>query len=508
MERNEQDTRLDILNTLLTTPHRDLAKVYPVHQNMITQDPLFYSRLAAWYNSTGEVRDHKEMFIVNLCLSNFEGHRDIGLALLRQLPPYQLMRVVDFIHGRKVTRNVTTTTGVGSRRRNVTTKRTESFGLFKMIPRSVKTEVTRYIREREADANWFDYSVVIARKAFHRLYALFHIEPSERAQKVVFEDNPPKDSVLWAVKQLCRAKTGVEQAKVIIENKIPYRIASTVVTAMTPTIILALIEVMSDQELINSIGSLRRRGAFDNKEIKVVIQKRLEKAKTGKRVAALKSTEAAKASGVSDDIAQQLAEVADTQIKSRGRIKRSTALLIDKSGSMHQAIELGKRIATMVSAIMDADFFVYAFDEMAYPIKSKGNDLASWEKAFAGINAGGCTSCGVGIDALRRKKQSVEQIIMITDEGENRSPPFLTALQTYQKELGIETHVVFLKTQSACDKLEGLCSRNSISYDAWQFTGDYYSLPNLIPYLTAASRLDLLYEIMDYPLPERREKVA
>ena len=32
---------------------------------------------------------------------------------------------------------------------------------------------------------------------------------------------------------------------------------------------------------------------------------------------------------------------------------------------------------------------------------------------------------------------------------------------------------------------------------------DYYSLPNLVPLLARPSRLDLLMEIMEYPLPKR-----
>src|SRR6516225_9427759 len=106
MAANEHDLRLDILNTLLTTPHRQLGQVWPVHQDMAQKDPRFYVRLAAWYNDHGEVRDHKEMFVVNLTLSAFPGHRDVGLALLRALPPYQVGRVLDFISGRKVNRKL------------------------------------------------------------------------------------------------------------------------------------------------------------------------------------------------------------------------------------------------------------------------------------------------------------------------------------------------------------------------------------------------------------------
>ena len=106
MTMQEQDIRADILNALLTTPHRELEKIWPVHRELIDRDPRFYVRLAAWYADHGDVRDHKEMFVVALALSDFDGHRDVGLALLRQLPPYEVVRVVDFISGRKRTRKV------------------------------------------------------------------------------------------------------------------------------------------------------------------------------------------------------------------------------------------------------------------------------------------------------------------------------------------------------------------------------------------------------------------
>lgn len=501
MTPREQDNRLNILNNLLTTPHRKLDQVYPIHADMIKQDPLFYGKLAAWYNDMGDIRDHKECFVINLSLSDFEGHRDSGAAILREMPPYQVARVVDFIHGRK---DKKTKKGVG---KNVPAQTVvENYGLFKNLPRPVKTEVLRYLKERENDNEWFDSTVVIARKYMKRLYALLHIKPSERAQKILFEDAPPEDSKLFAVKELAKASTPQDQAKVIMEHRIPYRIASTIVTAMTPTVMLALIEVMTSQELINNMGSLKRRGAFDNPDLKALIEKKLEKAKTDKRVAAFKATEAVKVAGVDEATAKQLEAIADTQVKSKGRIKRTTALLIDKSGSMNQAIELGKQIGSMISAIMEdgVNLYCYAFDTMAYPIKAVGPSLADWEKALRGINANGGTSCGVALEYMIRAKQNVENIILITDEGENSSPQFVPTLQRYIEMVGSQPTVCIVKTQGASNILEENMRRAGLQCDAYQFTGDYYGLPNLIPYLTKGSRLDLLMEIMMWELPKRK----
>ena len=509
----EQDLRLELLNSLLTTPHRELAKIWPVHQNMVGKDPRFYMRLAAWYADHGDVRDHKEMFIVTLILSEFEGHRDVGLAMLRTLPPYQVVRVLDFIHGRKQTKKVRVAANAGQKRAKKASKAeadapaqtvVENFGLFRNPPRALKTEITRYLREREADADWFDGSVLVARKAIKRLYALLHVKPGERAQQILFEENPPADSRLAALKKLAQAKTPVEQAQAILENRIPYRVAATVVQQMTPTVLLALIEVMSPQETINNLAALKRRGAMDNPDLKALIEKKLESAKTGTRVSAFKAEEAIKAADLSADVRKKLEQVADTQVKAKGRIARPTALFIDKSGSMELAIELGKRLGSLISAICEKDLFVYAFDTMAYPIERAGDDLASWEKALKGITAGGGTSCGVPLDFMTRKRQYVEQIIVVTDEGENTPPLFVDALKKYRETVKADPNVCFVRTPGAGMQLEVQCHKAGILCDAFQFTGDYYSLPNLVPLLSRPSKLELLMEIMDYPLPQRK----
>ncbi len=508
----EQDLRLELLNSLLTTPHRELAKIWPVHQEMVTKDPRFYVRLAAWYADHGDVRDHKEMFIVTLILSEFEGHRDVGLAMLRALPPYEVVRVLDFIHGRKQTKKVRAAASAGQKRAKKSADAeaapaqtaVEEFGLFRNPPRALKTEITRYLREREAEADWFDGSVLVARKAIKRLYALLHIKPGERAQQILFEENPPEDSRLAALKKLARAKTPMEQAQAILENRIPYRVAATVVQQMTPTVLLALIEVMSPQETINNLAALKRRGAMDNPDLKALIERKLESAKTGARVSAFKAEEAIKSADLSAEVRKKLEQVADTQVKAKGRIARPTALFIDKSGSMELAIELGKRLGSLISAICEKELFVYAFDTMAYPIERAGDDLASWEKALKGISAGGGTSCGVPLDFMTRKREYVEQIIVVTDEGENTPPLFVDALKKYRETVKADPTVCFVRTPGASTHLEDQCRQAGFLCDAFQFTGDYYSLPNLVPLLSRPSKLELLMEIMDYPLPQRK----
>jgi hypothetical protein len=525
MSMNEQDLRLGLLNTLLTTPHRDLNSIYPVHQEMLKQDPRFYVQMAAWYADEGEVRDHKEMFVVNLNLSDFPGHRDVGLAMLREMPPYQVGRVFDFVKGAAIRRRVKEDDQV----RIVTEER----GLFRNVPRSMKTEITRYLREREANPTWFDSSVLQARRAMKRLYASLHIAPSPRAQAILFDDNPPPDSQLYALKVIAQTQTPAEQARAIVDHQIPYRVAASVIKQMTPTVMVALIDRMSPQEVINNMGSLKRHGALDNREVKALIEAKLEQAQTDDRVSAYKAKVASEAAGVSADVADKLDAVTEAQIRAKGTITRPTALLIDKSGSMSEAIAIGKRLGAMIAGICEAELFVYAFDSMPYeievPVKpgiidklrgylspeteadsaaeateDKAVSLADWERALVGIRAGGNTSCGVAVEMMRRRGQVVEQLIMVTDEEENTHPRFVAALQRYGEELKADPHVIFVKTRGASNYLERACRQDRIAYDAYNFTGDYYALPNLLPLLTRPSKLDLLLDIMAYPLPQRK----
>src|SRR5262249_31047886 len=135
---------------------------------------------------------------------------------------------------------------------------------------------------------------------------------------------------------------------------------------------------------------------------------------------------------------------------------------------------------------------------------SEGSDLADWERALAGVKACGGTSCGIGVDVLRQQRIYVEQFILVTDEGENTAPLRVDALKQYPQEGKAATNLCFVRTPGATTQLEDACRKAGILADAFQFSGDYYALPNLVPLLSRPSKLDLLMEIMEYPLPARK----
>ncbi len=474
MQQAERDMRLDMLNSLLTTPHRKLDEVAGLHKQLVERDPIFYGHLAVWYQRNGEVRDHKEVFIGNLLTSDLSEHRAAGYVLLHELPPYQVARVVDFM----------------KRLRN-------------KLPRSARTAVAHYLRKREADAVFFDRAALRARKAMKHLYASLHIKPSARADAVLFKDAPPEDSLAFILKELAKATTPAEQARLIVEHNIPYTVAVGAIKKLTPTVLVALINAMTPQEVINNLHSLKARGAMEHAEVKSLVDDKLEKAKGDVRVSAFKAQVAANVAELDEETAARLARITDEQVKKRGRITKPTALHIDKSGSMENAIEVGKRIGAMISGIAEVGLVVYAFDTLPYAIAAQGEDLSDWERALQHIKAGGSTSIGCALEAMRLKKQVVEQIILVTDECENTPPYFAEAYEAYKREFNVAPNLLIVKIGQASNWIEGKMKERQAQVDTFTFAGDYYSLPNLIPMLSRPSRLQLLMEILDTPLPSR-----
>jgi hypothetical protein len=475
----ERDLRLEMLNSLLTTPHRALEKVAEVHKDMLELDPIFYGHMAVWYQSFGDVRDHKEVFVGNLLASKLQEHRDAGFVLLQTLPPYQVARVITFMKGQ-----------------------------LNKVPRSTRTAVMRYLRTREQDPRLFDRAALRAKKALKSLYAGLHIRPDERADAVLFKNTPPEGSLAAVMKALAAATDPVEQARVIVDNKIPYTIAVGAVRKLTPTVMVALIDGMSPAEVINNLKALRARGAMDCPEVKQLIDLKLEAAQSDRRVSAYKAKVATKAAGVDQDTADKLALVTESQVKAKGRIKRPTALLVDKSSSMCSAIEVGKQLGALISGIADSELVVYAFDSLPYEIKAQGTELSDWERAFENIRSSGSTSIGSPLHAMLKRNQKVEQIILITDEGDNTPPYFADAYERYARELAVAPNVLIVKVGCACDFVERGLRDKRVVVDTVTFNGDYYSLPNLIPMLSRPSRLDLLMEILETPLPLRKEAIA
>ncbi len=468
----ETDIRLDILRSILRSPHGKVEDLADLHKHAQELDPLFYAHFAVWYQCKGEVRDHKHLFIARLLTSPepIVEFRSVGRALFLNLSVREAARVIKYARE-----------------------------LFGGAPRFLKRTVERYLRQLEADEKRFDDIVVRNRRDLKTLYASMHIKPSQFAQAVLFDDEPPVGSKAWIVKRL-RKENPVKAAELIVKYRVPYLVAVGAVQKVTPTIAVALLSVMTPQEVLNNLASLKRRGLLNDPEVRKLVEEKLEAAKTDARVSTLK-TDLAMAH-VDEELAEKIREVRDVRVEQKAEILLPTALFIDKSGSMEPAIEVGKRIAAMIAPIAKAGLWVVAFDSVAREIKAKGTSMSDWEEAFKHIKAGGSTSVGSALEILRRRKIAVEQIIIVTDEEENTPPRLKDVYRNYKQDLGVDPTFVIVRVRSRYDGLERELMGAGALVMRFDFRGDYYSLPNLLPLVSGRYLIDLVEEIMQTPLPE------
>lgn len=469
----ELDIRTQILNSFLGTQHGKLAELAPLHTAGLERDPLFYGHLAVWYAERGEVRDHKVLFVAHLLTSDFPELREAGWMLLQKLPPHMVAAALS--HTKRV---------IGK------------------TPRMFKSAVTAYLRVLEQSDERFDRAALRSRQDLKQLYASLRIAPDQRAQQVLFDEQPPQNSPLFALKALARAEDPAEQARIIIEQRIPYTTAVGAIKQITPAVLVALIDAMTPQEAINHLKSLKARGAFDSPEVQQLIEAKIKAAESDKRVSTLKATRALKSVELDQSTAALLTETTDKRVAKIARIVRPTALFVDKSGSMTQAIELAKEVAAMVSAIC-SDFHVQAFDSAAFEITAQGTARSDWEQAFKQVKADGSTSIGAPLARLTKKRQYVEQIVIITDMGENAAPLFTSAYDEYAQVMGVSPAVTIVAVGGNNQHFLNQLRTRNIELNVWEFNGDFYSLPNLLPLLAMPSRAELVEQVMTCALPAR-----
>lgn len=470
----ELDTRVTILNSFLTTPHGKLADFAPMHTNAMERDPLFYGHLAAWYATRGEVRDHKVLFVAHLLTSDFIEHREAGWMLMQKLPPHMVAAALGHA---KVT--------IGK------------------VPRTFKSAIVAYLRALEANPERFDRAALRSRQDLKRLYASLRIAPGLRAQSILFADQPPANSPLYGLKLLAKASEPAEQARLIVEQGIPYTTAVGAIKTMAPSVLVALINAMTPQETINHLASLKKRGAFDSPEVKALVEAKIKAAEGDKRVSTLKATRALANVELDEATGALLTEVTDRRVANITRIKRATALFVDKSSSMTQAIEVAKEVAAIVSAVCDT-FRVLTFDSAAFDIKASGVERSAWEKAFRMVKADGWTSIGAPLAKLMRERHYVEQIVIVTDAGDNSAPLFHDAYAEYARAIGVSPQVVVIGVGGISRGVLERWQQAGIPLTVWEFKGDHYSLPNILHLLSAPSRAELVDQVMAVELPARQ----
>jgi len=475
-----------ILTELTKSPHGKLVEYLNVGRKAAIQDPEFYSRLIAWNNLKGQIRDSKVALpTIAMTTGAFPAElTENALAHLALLDPRNLVRAIRF--SREIRES-------GRSGKNA-------------IVRMVK----QYLDARVASRQWFDKNAVQHRRSLQELYALTHQKPSEMANVILFGRGTdkvskpyPRGSVFEAIAQL-KDMSPAEAAGTILNRKIPFLIAKGALGAKAkdPDVVLALINQMSPTELVTNSKMLQKLGVRTNPALRGAYEAALAKAGTSKQNT-LKTSRAAEALevGADDGLAQKLRALQEKQIDALGGIDGSWLILADKSGSMHQAIETARHIATTLARFVKGEVHLVFFDTAPRYVRATGKTLEDLRNETRLVTAGGGTSIGCALVYALEKGLDFDGIAIVSDGEENTSPLFPAEYARMVNRTDRLVPVYFYQCQGGSNNLTLRMSGQALDIQTFDLRSglDYYSLPTLVQTMRT-NRYSLIDEIMETPL--------
>ncbi len=559
MEENRARQRL--YDSLMNVPHRQYSALVPTILSALEADPDFIIRAALHMVQGGTaIRDQVDCAVIALLLSPPEFEvREIGrLALLgngvyrsepggyRGLEPYRIFRIEQFLAcpfvvacgdqdmgrypslgaaekarsdlerrlqediaelkagrpARHYDRSVLTSRG---NLNQIAAQLEGHLGAIKIYRdnmsragRVIRRAMHDYMAMLERDPGRFDQVVLLNRKAVNRVYRRYRIKAGDRAHDIIFKNRPPEDSVLHVVKQIAAEPDQRERLRMVVENKIPPTVATSLLGAMTPEVAITLLSVMSPTQALNSRAQFERLGILKIPEVKRAFLGLVSRA--SRSVAS--ATHRVSAQGQDAEVQAAVEAAKQRAFAQAARIERATLLLVDISRSMHRSIEIAQRLAAMVVPIMDGPFMCIAFNENAREVNLDGvNTHSEVSRRFRLLRAGGSTSPEAGLShAVARRGFIPEQVVVVTDGGENRG--------TYEhglrvmRDRGVDVpHTIVIRVDGDPDRMCSNMRRAGFDFDRFEWGGDYNLLDQVLTLLGGPHKLTLVEQILETPIP-------
>lgn len=188
-------------------------------------------------------------------------------------------------------------------------------------------------------------------------------------------------------------------------------------------------------------------------------------------------------------------------------IRRATALLVDKSAGMEDALVLGERLAVDLSDRMapSVELDVYLFDRVPYLVEPKTGDAEAWHDGFRHYTAAGSMSAGSVLEALRQKRRAVEQLVVVTGRDEDGTPAFADMYETYAAQVGVHPDVHVVATAEGASLFVARLESAGIPVSTLTVPqGPSFCLGSALDLWSRPSRREQLDEILSVRLPTRR----
>lgn len=481
--------RQTLYQQFMNVTHRDYTIMVNAFRQSMLIDPDFVARACVHLLSGGTaIRDQQDGAIITLLQAphQFHEYRDAGRALLlgndvykitvngqpakvRGLPAFRIIRILDFLA-------------------------TDAL----KVPRLRKRITRDWLGYLQADLGRLDYVALHNRVALKRLYEREHMHPNEHANALLFNDDPPTGTQLWAVRQIARETDPIVKAKLIIQHKIPYRIAATIAPKTNPAIAMALIEVMTSTEAVNSRAWIEKGGLLNTPEVKKAYLAKVGQMRGG----VASAMHRASAQGGDEEVQAVMDAAVQQTIEKGERIKSNLLLLVDRSGSMEKSIEAAKEFGYRIAPLVDGQIRVVVYNEYATPITVPDQfTLKGWQAAFKTVMANGGTNTEAGFNKGIENGFQPQAIVIVSDGADHRGD-FVASLRRYTDQTGIAPRVGMVRVAGEADSLSArIDAEKRWEFDRLEFVGDYYVFDQMAHFLGGPAAKGFVERIMDVQLP-------
>lgn len=404
--------RLAFWGNALSVPHRKLEQPVRDFTAALPTDPDFIGK--AMYAMTltkfNKIRDLAEVgVIVLLTAPPAFGQgllRRVGVYAFMQMPPYQAIRVDDFIrHTLKIRSS-----------------------------RHLRRAVERYLLLFENNADRLSGALMqpSVRGGFYSMMNNYHLDYGKKypnLQVMVMDKNPIPGGKQELIRRLATIDDPVEQAKLAADKGLADGVLSSVLIPH-PATVAVRIQAMTPKEALNARGWLEEGGYLANPDLFGLWENKVKQAKdiSTASVEHRKSTRRG-----SDTAVEQVVKQAEDKAASKeAKIERDILLIVDISGSMQKAIAFAGLLGERVLSRCTGQIVAVGCNDSARPIKLDKASLSM-------LAANGATSLGIGLRYAVSKNFIPETVVILTDDRENRSP-----LYTEVKEFAGSEHIFMI----------------------------------------------------------------
>lgn len=462
--------RLALWNNLLKVPHRDLTGPVGEFSKALVDDPDFVGR--AMYALTlprfNRIRDLAEAGLAVLLSApaEFQRLRRVGGYLLGRVPPYQLIRIDDYL--------------------DLHTK-----GHPK---RHTRKAVMTYLDDLNVNLSRLEGALGKPgnRAGLRRLSIRYHYTHAKNKnygyiQMLVHEGVVPDNSQAGLIKRIAALDDPLEQAKLAADSGLSEQVLSSILI-LHPATVAVRIQAMSASEAVNARGWLEEGGYLDNKDLLTLWSSRVESGPVS--ASTIEQRKSAKR-GQNTAVNRVLAEAKDKAAKS-DRITSPPLIIVDISSSMEKAIEVAKRFGERILSRCDGEPLALACNTSARKV-----NLADMSM----IRANGGTSLGCGLVYAQRVKFNSDRVVVITDDCERDAPYYVN-----QKDFADREHVFIIvpsndivqdrasyKCEAAGWKVQRFMTRNDDK--------DYAALDQVTAILASPPGRTIVDEILELEFP-------